>query len=127
MSTPSYVQAGGLVRGVASAQTGINISSERERFENPKEYILDRFGGRTGFAFDFDKSSSVTIEGETSTANSAVLAVAFGTALTVANQISGYGVTTGDYLLDDIEVSLARESFVTSTANLTRVSGLTVA
>lgn len=127
MATPSYIQGGSHLRGIASAQTDINISSYTERFENPKEYILDRFGGRTGFAHDFDPSSTVTISGEVTTDDNAVMGVAFGTALTVANGIDGYDVTTGDYLLDDIEISLERGSFRSATANLTRVSGLTVA
>lgn len=127
MATPTYVSAGSVVRGVASAQTGINISSNRERFENPKEYILDRFGGRTGLTTDYDKSSATTIEGETSTALNVVAAVSFATAITVANEQDGYGITTGDYFLDDIEVSQSREAFTTATINLTRVSGLTAA
>lgn len=127
MATPSYIQGGSITRGVASAESDINISSYTERFENPKEYILDRFGGRTGFAHDFDPSSTVTLSGEVTTSNELVLGVAFGVAQTVANSIDGYDVTTGDYLLDDIEISLERGSFRQATANLTRVSGLTVA
>lgn len=127
MATPSYVSAGSVTRGVTEAESGISIGSFRERFENPKEYILDRFGGRTGFATDFDASSTVTIDGEVNTALDAVLGVAFATAETVANATDGYGITTGDYLLDDIEITQDRGSFVSASINLTRVEGLTVA
>lgn len=126
MATPSYVSAGSATRGVASAETGINIASYTERFENPKEYLLDAYGGRTGYADDWDPSSTVTISGECTTADSAVLGVAFSVAETLANGISGYGITTGDYLLDDIEISLERSSWRRATANFTRVSGMTV-
>lgn len=127
MATPSYVSAGSVTKGVTSAESGINISGFRERFENPKEYILDRFGGRTGFATDYDASSTVTIDGEVNTALTAVLGVAFSVAQTVANSTDGYGLSTGDYLLDDLEISQERGSMVTASINLTRVEGLTVA
>ena len=127
MATPSYVSAGSVTRGVDSAETAINISTFRERFEKPKDYILDRFGGRTGLATDFDASSVITLEGEVSTANDAISGAAFATAMTIANQTDGYGLTTGDNLLDDIEISMDRGSKKTASLNLTRVEGLTVA
>ena len=124
MATPSYQGAGSSVRGVASAQTGINLSSNRERFDNPKEYLMDRFGGRIGFAYDFDDSSTVTMEGETTTALNVVGAVSFGAAITVANQLDGYGITTGSYFMDDVEINQSRD-WSTATINLTRISGFT--
>ncbi len=127
MATPSYVSAGSVTRGVASAESSINVISFRERFENPKEYILDRFGGRTGFATDYDASSVISVEGEISTATDGVLGAAFATAITIANQTDGYGLTTGDNFLDDIEVSMDRGAFKTASLNLTRVEGLTAA
>ena len=127
MASPSYVQAGGQTRGIATAQTGINITSHKERFDDPKEYIEDRFGGRTGFAHAYDKSTTTSIEGETTTALDVVMAIAYATAFTVANEVDGYGVTTGDQLLDDIEVSQSRGAWTTASANLTRLSGVTVA
>lgn len=127
MPTPSYIQGNSLIRGIENAQTGINIQSHSESFENPKEYILDRFGGRTGFAHDYDKSSTVTISGEVSTATDAVMSAAFGSAMTIGNEIDSYGVTTGDQLLDSIQVDQDRESFVTASLTLTRIDGLTVA
>lgn len=127
MATPSYVSAGSVTRGVDSSETSINISSFRERFENPKDYILDRFGGRTGFATDFDASTVIAVEGEVSTANDAILGAAFATAMTIANQTDGYGITTGDNLLDDIEITMDRGSKKSTSLNLTRVEGLTVA
>ena len=127
MATPSYVQGGSHVRGISSTESSINISSFRERFENPKEYIFDIYGGRTGFAHDFDPNSTVTIEGEVTTALTGVFGASFGAALTVANSTDGYDTTTGDYLLDDIELSASRDSFQSATLNLTRLNGVTVA
>lgn len=127
MPSPSYVKAGSHVRGITSAETGINVSSFRERFENPKEYIFDRYGGRTGYAYDYDPSSTVTIEGEVVTATDSIMGASFGAAITVANSIDAYGTTTGDYTLDDLEYSAGRDGFQTATLNLTRLDGVTVA
>ena len=126
MATPAYVSAGSVTRGIPLVQTGVNLESHRERFENPKDYILDIFGGRTGFAYNFDESSTLTLAGETNTATPQLaLGVAYGTALTVANQVDGFGVASGGYYLDDIEINLARESKAAVTANLTRIEGIT--
>ena len=125
MPTPSYIQGGSSTRGIVSAETGINVGSFSESFENPKEYLLDRFGGRVGFATDYDKSSTCSITGETSTAATAVMAVAQATATTIANQTDGYGVTTGDNYLDSIELSQDRGAWMTASLSFTRVSGLT--
>ena len=127
MATPSYIQAGSCFRGVTSAETGINISSFRQSYQNEKEWLPDRFGGRTGFAHNYDPHSTMTIEGEISTALGAVMSAAFGTALTVANQTDGYDTTTGDTFLEDIEESQDRGGWATASLNLIRVSGVTVA
>lgn len=126
MAAPSYVQAGSHVRGITSAETGINVSSFRESFENPKEYIFDRYGGRTGYAYDYDPSSSVTIEGEVTTATDAIMGASFGAAITIANSADAYGTATGDYTLDSLEYSASRDGFQTASINLTRLDGVTV-
>lgn len=126
MATPSYVQSNSQVRGITSAESGININSYSESFENPKEYIEDRFGGRTGFAYDFDPSSTVTISGEITTSADAIMSAAFGTAQTIANSVDGYDTTTGDYLLDDVAYSADRGGFQSATLNFTRLNGVTV-
>jgi len=88
---------------------------------------MDRHGGRTGFAYDYDASSTVTISGEVNTATDSVCSAAFGTAMTIGNEIDGYGLTTGDQLLDDITIDQDRESFISASLTLTRIEGLTVA
>jgi hypothetical protein len=129
MAAPSYVQAGSQVRGITSAEAGINISSFRERFDNPKEYIFDRYGGRTGYAYDYDPSSTATLEGEIKTALDSVFSASYGAALTVANSTSAaaYGTSTGDYTLDDLELSASRDAFQSASLTLTRLDGVTVA
>lgn len=127
MATPTYIEADGAARGIASAETGINIGSYSESFDNPKDYLLDRWGGRQpGFATDFDKSSTASIEGETITSLDTVMGVAYATATTIANSITGYGVATGEYFMDSIEISQERESWTSASLEFTRIDGLTV-
>lgn len=126
MATPAYVSVANMTKGVAVAETAINIESYRQRWEDPKEYVQSIAGSRTGFARNFDPSTSATISGETNTSDLAgVLGVAFGTAETVANAISGYGVTAGGFYMDDIEISQDRGSFISATVNLTKVPDIT--
>lgn len=127
MATPTYIETDGAARGVANAETGINIGSYNESFDNPKDYLLDRFGGRqTGFATDYDKSSTASIEGETVTSLDAVMGVAYAVAATLANSLTGYGVTSGDYFLDSISIAQDRESWTSASLEFTRIDGLTV-
>ena len=126
MATPSYIQGGSSFRGVTNAESGINISSFRQSFQNEKEWLPDRFGGRTGFAHDFDPHSTMTIEGEISTALGSVMSAAFGTAITVANETDGYDTTTGDTFLEDIEESQDRGGWATASLTLIRCAGVTV-
>lgn len=125
MATPTYIEADGAARGIASAETGINIGSFSESFENPKDFLLDRWGGRQpGFATDFDKSSTASIEGETITTLDAVMGVAYATSVTLANSTDGYGVTSGDYWLESIEISQERESWTSASLSFIRIDGL---
>lgn len=122
MATPAYVSATNFVKGVSAAEDGINIESYRQRWEDPKEYVRNISDSRTGFARNFDPSSTCTIAGEVNTATlPVVLGVAFGVAETIANSIDGYGVTAGGWYLDDIEISSDRGSFISTAANLTRL------
>lgn len=125
MATPSYIQGGSHVRGITSAESGINISSFTESFSNEKALILDRFGGTTGFATDFDPQSTVSIEGEIVTTPDAVMSAAYATAMTIANSTDGYSTTTGDYFLESIELSASRDAFQSASIEAVRYNGVT--
>lgn len=121
MPTPTQVDASNFIKGVKEAEAAINIESYSQRWEDPKEYIENKAGTFTGFFHDFNPSTTCTISGEVNVATIGdTLGVAFGTAETVANSISAYGVTTGDFFLDDIEISMDRGSLASCTANLTK-------
>lgn len=121
MPTPTLVDASNFIKGVSAAEAGINIESYSQRWEDPMEYIEDKAGSNTGFFHNFNPSTTCTISGETNVASlEDTLGVAFGVAETVANAISGYGVTTGDFYLTDIEISQDRGSLASATANLVK-------
>ena len=99
------------------AEAGINIES----FEDPMEYIEDKAGANTGFIHAFNPRNNNTISGEVNVADPAnTLGIAFGTAEVVANSVDGYGASSGDWYLDDIEIASSRGSLLSASANLTR-------
>lgn len=129
MASPTLIQASGYQLGIGADETGINITSDSQTFTSPKVYVRDKYGGRKGFAQGHDPEHTTTISGETTTDPDAVMGVAFATAETLANEIDGYGITTGDQLLDDITVDSSNDgnTFRNATLNFTRLPGLTVA
>lgn len=126
MPTPTYVSASNFLKGVASAETAINISDFRQGWTDEKLLVENKAGSPTGFVHNFLVSSTCTITGETNTSGlDAVLGVAFGVAETIANSVSGYGVTTGGFYMDDIEISQSRGALATATINFTKYPDIT--
>lgn len=126
MPTPTFVSATNFIKGVSAAETAINISDFRQGWTNEKIYIENKGGSPTGFVYNFLTASTCTITGEVnSSALSGVLGVAFGTAETIANSTDGYGITTGGWYMDDIEVSQSRGALATATVNFTRHPDIT--
>lgn len=126
MPTPSYVSASNFLKGVASAETAINISDFRQGWTDEKMLVENKAGSPTGFVHNFLVSSTCTITGEISTAGlDAVLGVAFGVAETIANSVSGYGVTTGGFYMDSIEISQSRGALATATIEFTKYPDIT--
>jgi len=114
-----------MIKGVVAVETAINISDFRQGWTNEKIFIEDKVGSPTGFVYNFLAASTCTITGEITSALSAVLGVAFGTAETIANSVSGYGVTTGGFYMDDIEISQSRGALATATVNFTKHPDIT--
>jgi hypothetical protein len=129
MATPTLISSAGFVLGIADDETAINITSFSESWNNPKVYNRDKYGGRQGFAQNHDADKVTAISGETTTDPESVMGVAFATAETIAGDTSGYGVTTGDNLLDDVSVSASADgnTFRNASLNFTKIPGLTVA
>lgn len=121
MPTPTYVSATNFLKGVSAAETAINISSYEQSWSDEKLLVEDKAGSPTGFVHNFLVSSSCTISGETNVAALGdTLGAAFGVAETVANAISGYGVTAGGWYMDEVSISQERGSLATATASFTR-------
>lgn len=126
MPTPTYVSASNFLKGVASAETAINISDFRQGWNDEKILVENKAGSPTGFVHNFLVSSTCTITGEINTsALSGVLGVAFGTAETIANSTDGYGVSAGGWYMDDIEISQSRGALATATINFSRYPDIT--
>jgi hypothetical protein len=125
MPTPVYKNAADFIKGIVSAEDAINISDFRQGWTNEKIFIEDKAGSPTGFVYDFLKVSTCTISGEIKTALTGVLGVVFGTAETIANSVSGYGVAAGGWYMDDIEISQSRGALATATVNFTKHPDIT--
>jgi hypothetical protein len=126
MPTPTYVSATNMLKGVAEVETAINISGFDQSWSDEKLLVENKAGSPTGFVHNFLVATTCTITGETNTsALSGVLGVAFGVAETIANSISGYGVTTGGFYMDDISISTQRGSLATATINFTKHPDIT--
>jgi hypothetical protein len=121
MPTPTYLNATNFLKGVAEAEAGINIESYEQSFSDEKVYVENKAGSRTGLVHNFNVESTIAIQGEVNTAMTAVLGVAFGVAETVAGIVTGYGVTAGTVLLEDLSISQNRGSLATASANLVRI------
>ena len=126
MSTPTYVSAANFLKGVSSAETAINISGYTQRWSDEKVMVENKAGSPTGFVHNFLVTSNATITGETNVSDlGTVGGFAFGVAETIANSISGYGVTTGGWYMDDFEIVQERGSLATATANFTKHPDIT--
>ena len=126
MPTPVYVSASNMLKGCPEVETAINISGFDQSWSDEKLLVENKAGSPTGFVHNFLVATTCTITGETNTsALSGVLGVAFGVAETIANSISGYGVTTGGFYMDDISISTQRGSLATATINFTKHPDIT--
>jgi hypothetical protein len=106
----TLVNLSGFQYGVASAETGINISSFRARVAPEfKTFALNKDGEKRGFAVGAPELT-VTIEGEVS-GGTGVMAAVVATATTIANSTSYFGApSTGKYL-NSGEVTETRDGF----------------
>ena len=121
MPSPVYVSASNYLKGVSAAETAIAVSSYSQSWEDEKLFVQNKGGSNTGFVHGFNISTTATISGETNVASlQDTMGVAFGVAETVANSISGFGVTAGGFYMDTIEISQERGALSTATVTLSK-------
>jgi hypothetical protein len=126
MPTPTYVSATNMLKGVAEVETAINVSGFDQSWSDEKILVENKAGSPTGFVHNFLVASTATITGETNALTlDIVMGVAFGVAETIANSVSGYGVTAGGWYMDDIAISQQRGSLSTATINFTKHPDIT--
>ena len=108
-------------RGIATSETDFNITSFRQSWQDPKTYFEDEDQTKIGFWAGYDKSVSVSVEGEITTSLTAIpVQLACAGTVTCANLISGYGITSGGLYLDDFEVNLSRGAINSFSFNATQ-------
>lgn len=110
-----------MVRGISTTETDFDITSYRQRWEDPKDFKLDADETPVGFWAGHKKVSSISVEGEITTALTAVpVQVCCSGTVTMANLIDGYGVAAGGLYFDDMEISLGRAEIANFSLNCRR-------
>lgn len=108
----------GFQRGVEVDETGINIERIEVRvFPEFKEKLPNREGQSRGFAHPDLPSREVKLNGEISGATG-VMAMEFGTPLTLANDIDYFGADDGDLYGDEATVTQGRQDWKSVSMNL---------
>lgn len=99
-------------RGNELAETGINLESFTCRyFLEFKEKLKNYQGQAVGFAIPDKLSREVSVKGEV-TGTTGIMATAFATAITFANDVGTFGTSnTGGFYLDEITETQTREGW----------------
>ena len=134
MATPAYVDgATDMQVGIASAESGIKVSSVDQSIDNPKAYSYDHVGTQDGYAYGWNPSSTMTVTGEVSAATTDLVpntseANAWGSTITIANATTSYaGLTFSTWSLDSVRLSQTRApGFKSLTASYSSFPDITV-
>ena len=114
----SYNGTSGPVRGIETAETGINCSSFAVRYF---PYVLDYLEGITGEPITRAVSSllsrEITIEGEVSSALG-IMAITVASAATVANDVAAFGNGAGALFFQEATESQSRGGWRTVSMSL---------
>ena len=122
----SYVNASSATRGVTSDETGLFIESFSESGNDPYDFLLDKDGGRVGFAYQYDESADYTVSGEYKDSSSGLLTETFGSTVTLANATASFfGITTGNSYLTGVTHSLSRGAFRSYNLTASRYGNIT--
>lgn len=98
----------GFQRGIESNEVGVNLESIEVRiFPEWKEKLPNIQNQTRGFAHPDSPSREVTLKGEISGATG-VMAMVFGTPLTLVNDIDYFGAEDGDLYGDEATVTQER-------------------
>ena len=145
MASPTYSSGvSNAKRGVLDAESGLNVESVEQSWSNEKAYLMDRYGGPVGFAYDFDERQNISVTGEISTPNELTLPnssvdtpgtasdilhgtddITFGSAAVIANLIDWQGsVSSASPFLDDFSVSMNRGEWISYSGNFSRITGV---
>lgn len=104
---PVLVNLTGFVFGCVSDETGINIETITNKYGAKKIRVPDKQGSARGKVY-YDFTIDVQIDGEVAGATG-LMAATIGAAVTLANIVFGFGITTGGVYVDDATVTNNRE------------------
>ncbi len=100
------------VHGIAADETGLILRSIKQKTRKQSNFLKNRVGNRVGRA-DYDHSIEISMEGEVT--STAAFAQKVSAELAITNAIASThlptGAGTGLTLIDDVEVTLERESW----------------
>lgn len=120
--------------GLGADETGIIVDSMDMDLDNPEIAFLDRFGGETGYAVNYNPKLNFTLSGEVSDKDAGVNVITFTALASIANS-DFFESTAGTYhgldfdtagaevRLTSVSGSQPRGGARTITANLSRPLG----
>lgn len=108
---PVLVNLSGFSFGVVSDETGINIDTLVLKYGAKKIRVPDKQGSARGKIY-YDFTIDVSINGEVSGATG-LLAATIGAAVTLANTVFGFGITSGGVYVDEATITNNREKLQT--------------
>lgn len=105
-----------------TAETGIIINSYTRTVQREKAEVSNSDGDVVAVAY-YKPTASISIEG-TLNGTSGVNAAAPGVALTIANAVSGSGITGGSVIVDSVTRTSTSEAFSTLSIEATQYPSL---
>lgn len=113
--------------GLTANETGINITKLELNFAPEfKVFMLDYQGEKRGFAIGAVELSG-SLEGEVLLSASGLLTSTFSAAVTLANSVNGFGLTTGLVFFDSTVLSYSNTGWFTMKGDFSRNAGITAA
>lgn len=104
----------GLSWGVTSAEVGLLVQSYSRTISGSEKLAKNNQGETVGVSL-YDPMAEHVVEGYT-TGDTGISAAAFGTSLTIANVMSGNGVSAGLVICTGVSHKLANEDYETISA-----------
>lgn len=107
-------------RGIELDETGINVDSFNVTYEPEFKQHLNGYDGHVVTTAIGNTKSTISVSGEWKSGASGLVATAFATAQSFANDVDGYGQSAGGAYADRVEIGQSRDGFRMFSATYTR-------